>query len=787
MRRDAWTYAGARRVSRVGSAACRRSAVPLLGRRSSRWADRSRRPSGPQARRRARARGVRDPPRTGAHARRLRGRVRDARRRQCLRGGGCGVPLDDAGLRAKTQPHRTHGFGGIRVLQRRDLRGPSGRAGVLPECRRDQPQGSVGRVASASAIRARDRTKHRADRPTAAACLRRGTPTRGAERRGQRFVRGPCGRDRRVRFADRDPDDRLRTGRPPARAARGHRLRRCAWLCASRSGPGRADAPHRAARRSSGRRAFGGGRHPRRCPRTVRVGRGARAGRGTHAVRERSRTGARAPGGPADRDVLRRRNSLQPRREHPRVIRARCGQSARRFHGVAECAARDLDGEIARQRHTFCSTRGVAVHPGSIPLGMALPTKEPVTPQNGVVRIAFVASAVPRRCGIATFTADLMAAVKAADPAVRCVAGAIDEPNTAPPYGPDVRWRIKQSDKESYRTAARAINESSVDAVNLQHEFGLYGVWRDGVYDDHCVPFLESLQKPVITTLHTVLPQPEPQIRDVVRHIAERSTRVVVMAETAARLLGDVYGITPRPAVIQHGMPAIVPRGRHRPKPPLRVENRTILSTFGLVDPRKGLEYMIAAMPVIVARHPSALYLIVGQTHPELLKKAGEQYWNELVSKIEGSRMSDHVRFVNQYLTQREIVDYLLATDVYVTPYLDLNQITSGTLAYALGAGKAIVSTRYLHAAEALANGRGILVDVRDSDSLARSVGAILDDPAFKRELEVRAYEYGTGMAWPNVGQRVLALTRELIGRSEPPESEEVAEGVETEAILPGA
>jgi glycosyltransferase involved in cell wall biosynthesis len=346
---------------------------------------------------------------------------------------------------------------------------------------------------------------------------------------------------------------------------------------------------------------------------------------------------------------------------------------------------------------------------------------------------------------------------------VRCVAAAIDEPNTARPYGPDVRWRIKQGDKESYRAAARAINESSVDVVNLQHEFGLYGVWRDGVYDDHCAPFLEELRKPVITTLHTVLPEPEPQIRETVRRIAERSTRVVVMAETAARLLADVYGISQRPVVIQHGMPAIVPRGRHRLKRQLGVDHRAILSTFGLVDPRKGLEYMIAAMPEIVARHPNTLYLIVGQTHPELLKKAGEQYRNELVSKIESSGMSDHVRFVNQYLTQREIVDYLLATDVYVTPYLDLNQITSGTLAYALGAGKAIVSTRYLHAAEALADGRGLLVDVRDADGLARAVLAILDDPALKAELERRAYDYGKEMAWPNVGRRVLALTRELL------------------------
>ena len=408
---------------------------------------------------------------------------------------------------------------------------------------------------------------------------------------------------------------------------------------------------------------------------------------------------------------------------------------------------------------------------------MALPTKEPVTPQNGVVRIAFVASAVPRRCGIATFTADLMAAVKAADPAVRCVAAAIDEPNTARPYGPDVRWRIKQGDKESYRRAARAINESSVDAVNLQHEFGLYGVWRDGVYDDHCVPFLETLQKPVITTLHTVLPQPEPQIRETVRRIAEHSTRVVVMAETAARLLRDVYGIAKPPVVIPHGMPAIAPQGRHRLKRQLGVEGRTIISTFGLVDPRKGLEYMIDAMPSVVARYPNTLYLIVGQTHPELLKQEGERYRNQLAAEIDRLSLGEHVRFVNQYLTQREIVDYLLATDVYVTPYLDLNQITSGTLAYALGAGKAIVSTRYLHAAEALDDGRGLLVDPRDAAALSRAVLAILDDPVLKRELEQRAYDYGKEMAWPNVGRRVLALTQEVIRG----EAERVPERAEAE------
>jgi glycosyltransferase involved in cell wall biosynthesis len=412
--------------------------------------------------------------------------------------------------------------------------------------------------------------------------------------------------------------------------------------------------------------------------------------------------------------------------------------------------------------------------------------EQALTQQDGQMRIGFVASAVPRRCGIATFTADLVAAVKAADPELRSVAAAIDEPNAARAYGPEVKWRIRQGDAESYRAVGRAIQQSNVDVVNLQHEFGLYGVWRDGQYEDHAVPLLDELHKPVITTLHTVLPRPDPWMRESVRRIADRSTVIVVMAETAARLLRDVYGVAKRPVVIQHGMPAIVPHGRRRLKRQLGMEQRTIISTFGLVDPRKGLEHMIAAMPAIVARHPNALYLIVGQTHPELLRKEGERYRNELATSIAGLGMAEHVQFVNQYLTQREIVDYLLATDVYVTPYLDLNQITSGTLAYALGAGKAIVSTRYLHAAEALADGRGLLVDVRDPEGLARAVLAILDDPALKRELESRAYEYGKEMAWPNVGRRVLALTREVLDAAKTPvavDDEAVAE-TETESPL---
>ncbi len=383
------------------------------------------------------------------------------------------------------------------------------------------------------------------------------------------------------------------------------------------------------------------------------------------------------------------------------------------------------------------------------------------------MRIAFVSSAVPRRCGIATFTGDLRAAIRAADPTVHCYAAAIDEPNNVRTYGTDVRWRIQQEDASSYGDAAEAISRSSVDIVNVQHEFGLYGLWHDGTYDDHLRVFLEHCTKPVVVTLHTVPPRPEPWMLKAVRGAAERSDAIVVMAATAARLLRDVYGIAKRPVVIEHGMPAIEPRGRGRLKLRLAMEDRQILCTFGLVDPRKGLQYVVQAMPEILARHADALYLIVGQTHPELLRRAGETYRTSLVEVARHMGVSDRVKFVNEYLTRHQIVDYLLATDVYVTPYLDPNQITSGTLSYALGAGKAIVSTPYLHAREALADDRGVLVPFRDARALASAVIGILDVPLRKRALEERAYQYGRTKTWPVIGGRVLALMRHVRGARE--------------------
>ncbi len=388
------------------------------------------------------------------------------------------------------------------------------------------------------------------------------------------------------------------------------------------------------------------------------------------------------------------------------------------------------------------------------------------------MRIAFVSTYPPRRCGIATFTSDLMRAMREADGHVQTRVAAIDEPNIVRAYGSEVRWRIRQGSPEAYERAAEAINDSTADIVCVEHEFGLYGLWRDesweddrwieGNYEDHLTGFLDALRKPALVTLHTVLPEPSPAVRQAVLDIANASDGLVVMAETAVEILRDVYGVTQTPTVIPHGMPHIEPRGRRKMKEKLALDGRSIIATFGLVGPGKGLEYVIEAMPAVVAKHPEALYLIAGQTHPELLRQHGEAYRNKLVGIAENLGMSDNVAFVNQYLKQKDIIELLLASDIYATPYLDPNQITSGTLAYALGAGKAVVSTPYLHAKEALADDRGILVDFRSPEQLSDAFNAILGDHELKQRLETNAYAYANEATWPKTGARMVEALSEL-------------------------
>jgi glycosyltransferase involved in cell wall biosynthesis len=372
--------------------------------------------------------------------------------------------------------------------------------------------------------------------------------------------------------------------------------------------------------------------------------------------------------------------------------------------------------------------------------------------------IALIATCPPRQCGIATFSSDLERALTSADPSVLIQWAAINEATSIHPYGPQVRWRIRQGSPESYKAVAERLNAAAIDVVSLQHEFGLYGTWGDP-FEDHLTGFLDVLEKPLVTTLHSVLPDPSPSIYAAVQRIVQRSRRIVVMAERARSLLIDDYDVLPsKVCVVPHGVPPVEPRGRTRVKEQLDLTGRTIITTFGLVDPRKGLEYMIEAMQTVRQYDPQALYLIVGKTHPELVRREGETYRRELWQRVVDLGLERHVNFVDEYLTQTQIVEYLLASDVYVTPYLDPKQITSGTLAYALGAGKAIVSTPYPHAVEVLSDRRGILVPFRSQSELAEATLRILGDPLLKHQLEREAYAYGRDTAWPRVGERMLEI-----------------------------
>jgi glycosyltransferase involved in cell wall biosynthesis len=380
--------------------------------------------------------------------------------------------------------------------------------------------------------------------------------------------------------------------------------------------------------------------------------------------------------------------------------------------------------------------------------------------------IAFVSTSPPRQCGIATFARDLESALHAADPTVLTQWAAINEAASLHPYGSAVRWRIRQGDPRSYEAVAHQLNRAAIDVVCLQHEFGLFGLWGD-TFEDHLIAFLNVLTKPLATTLHSVLPDPSPTVRESVRRLANHSTQVVVMAERARDLLVHAYDIAPdKVVVIPHGVPPVEPRGRTRIKEQLGLTGRTLVTTFGLVDPRKGLEYMIEAMDTVRQYDPQVLYLIVGKTHPELVRREGEAYRRRLGQLIVERGLVQHVDFVDEYLTQEQIVEYLLASDVYVTPYLDPNQITSGTLAYALGAGKAIISTPYPHAVEVLAAGRGMCVPFRSATGLAQATVRILSEPALKQRLERAAYAYGRDTAWPRVGERMLSVLRTATQRS---------------------
>ncbi|HEY8745935.1 MAG TPA: glycosyltransferase, partial [Chloroflexota bacterium] len=332
--------------------------------------------------------------------------------------------------------------------------------------------------------------------------------------------------------------------------------------------------------------------------------------------------------------------------------------------------------------------------------------------------LACVSTFPPRPCGLGTFTQDLVDGLTALQPPAAVVIAAIDAAGERHAYGRLVRLRLEEGDGASYIEAARYLNRMpDVDVVSVQHDFSRFGIWRKAFEEDYLVPMLDALHKPVVVTMHTVPPQPEPLVRQTVQAMAHRAAAIVVMARTAKTLFRRDYGLDQnalaRVCFIPHGVPAGasagLPDGRAVAKRALGLAGHRVLSTFGLINEGKGIEFALDALPALVAKYPDLLYLVIGETHPDVRKLRGEGYREDLIARCRQLAVVEHVRFVNRFLLQDELLSYLAATDVYLTPYLGAGQITSGTLAYALGYGKAIVSTPYLYARELLAGGRGLL------------------------------------------------------------------------------
>jgi glycosyltransferase involved in cell wall biosynthesis len=374
-------------------------------------------------------------------------------------------------------------------------------------------------------------------------------------------------------------------------------------------------------------------------------------------------------------------------------------------------------------------------------------------------RALFLGSYPPRECGIATFTKDVVDSYNRAF-GVSSQVIAIDEPGgEMRRYGSEVVARLAEQEHLSYTDIAGFVNRHPADLLNIQHEYGLFG----GERGEWLVDLLQALHKPVVLTMHTVLPEPDETMLRVTRALCENAARVVSLSETGRNLLEGVYGIDPVSLrVIHHGVPDVPFQNTDAAKASFGIGQRVVISTFGLISRGKGLEYAIDAMRDVVRRHPETLYLILGATHPVVRRGEGESYRESLQAKVREYGLQYNVQLIDKYLDFDELVSYLAATDIYLTPYLNPAQIVSGTLAYAVGCGKAIVSTPYLYAQELLAHNRGFLCDFRDSASIASRLNMLLDDPELRRATERRAYRFGRQMTWPHVAVEYANLFLEL-------------------------
>lgn len=378
------------------------------------------------------------------------------------------------------------------------------------------------------------------------------------------------------------------------------------------------------------------------------------------------------------------------------------------------------------------------------------------------MKIAYLSSYTPRECGIATFNYNLIRAINAdnADGSLNGFVVAMNDSDDLEEYDypPEVRFTIRQEHQKDYIKAAEFINNSDVDACVIEHEFGIYG-GESGVY---LLPLISRLNKPLITILHTVLREPSFMQQIIIREIAKQSSKIVVMSGKAVDFLKNIYYIADEKIQrIEHGVPDLEPIANNPVKKLPAFKNRKVLFTFGLISRNKGLETVIKALPAIVEKHPDVMYVILGNTHPGVRKNSGEEYRDSLKKLAKSLNVDEHLTFINQFVSEEELHHYLTACDIYVTPYLNEAQITSGTLSYAVGSGAAVLSTPYWHAQELLENRRGRLFDFKDSEQLALSVNDLLDHPEKLTELKENAFNYGLNLRWPAIGREYTALLKD--------------------------
>ena len=370
-------------------------------------------------------------------------------------------------------------------------------------------------------------------------------------------------------------------------------------------------------------------------------------------------------------------------------------------------------------------------------------------------RLAFIGNSLPRRCGIATFTTDLQQAITATRASPDAAIVAMTDGGGPYEYPPVVRFEINDGQLEEYGRAADFLNAGQYDVVCVQHEFGIFG----GDAGGHIMTLLSRLTMPIVTTLHTVLAEPSVIQRRVLRALVDVSTTVVVMAEKGRELLQNVYGVPPEKIqVIAHGIPDS-PFAEPEPAKQRRgFENKSVILTFGLLSPNKGIETMIDAMPAILQKRTDAVYVVLGATHPTLVRREGEAYRDRLKARAQALGVQDNVVFLDQFVDRATLIDFISMCDVYVTPYLNEAQMTSGTLAYSFGLGKAVVSTPYWHARELLADGRGVLVPCNDAVAIGTEIAGLLTDDVRRQAMRKRAYASSRSMTWERTAERYLAI-----------------------------